>query len=114
MKNSFEDLLVWKKSCQLSVGIYKALENCSDKGLKDQMQRASISIPSNIAEGKERNSTPDFKRFLNFAKGSAGELRTQLYIAAKLKLLKKEIADKLIKEVIEISKMLQSLSDSLK
>ena len=78
------------------------------------MLRASISIPSNIAEGKERNSTPDFKRFLNFSKGSAAELRTQLYIAAKLEIIPKEVSEQLINDVIEVSKMLQELSDSLK
>lgn len=73
---SFEDLDVWKKSCRLSVILYGLLKNCRDYGFRDQMLRASISIPSNIAEGGERNSVPDFQRFIAYAKGSAAELRS--------------------------------------
>ena len=80
MKSSFEELEVWKKSCRLSVRIYNLLRDCRDYGIKDQMLRSSISIPSNIAEGSERKSVPDFQRFITFTQGSAAELRTQLYI----------------------------------
>jgi len=74
MSASFEDLEVWKKSSRLAVKLYKLLKDCRDYGLKDQMLRSSVSIPSNIAEGSERNSIPDFQRFLNIAKGSVAEL----------------------------------------
>jgi len=57
---------------------------CKDFGFKDQICQAAVSIPSNVAEGYERNSPGDFTRFLNIAKGSAGELRTHLYIAREL------------------------------
>jgi len=76
MGASFEDLEVWKKSCRLSVRLYKLLRDCRDYEMKDQMLRASVSIPSNIAEGSERKSIPDFQRFINIAQGSAVELRT--------------------------------------
>ena len=79
MGSSFEDLEVWKKSCRLTVKLYNLLRDCRDYGLKDQMLRSSVSIPSNISEGTERNSIPDFGRFLNIAKGFAAELRTNLY-----------------------------------
>ena len=78
---SFEELEVWKRACQLAVRVYELLKECHDFGLRDQMQRASVSIASNIAEGHERGGK-DFARFLRVALGSAAELRTQAYIAA--------------------------------
>ena len=113
MGASFEELDVWKKSCRLSVSLYGVLKECRDFGLKDQMLRSSVSIPSNIAEGIERNSAPDFRRFINFAKGSAAELRTQTYIAREVKVLSEQDAIKIIDELKSISKMLQALHDSL-
>ena len=77
------------------------------------MQRAAISIPSNIAEGVERDSRQDFVRFLRIAKGSSAELRTQTYIALKLELLTKERSDHFVSETKEISAMLQGLINSL-
>ena len=81
MGSSFEDLEVWKKSCKLSVRLYKLLRDCRDYGMKDQTLRSSVSIPSNIAEGSEKKSISDFQRFINIAQGSAAELRTQIYIS---------------------------------
>ena len=75
---SFESLEVWKRASRLAVRLYQALTNCRDYGLKDQMTRAAVSIPSNIAEGYERGTNKEFLRYLNIAKGSASELRTQL------------------------------------
>lgn len=75
----FEQLDVWKRACRLSRDLYKELKNCRDYGLRDQMIRAAVSIPSNIAEGEERESTAESARFLYFAKGSSGELITQIY-----------------------------------
>jgi len=83
MFRSFEDLDVWKRSCQLTVRIYELLRECRDFGLRNQMQRAAVSIASNIAEGWERGGK-DFVRFLVIARGSAAELRTQCYNACKL------------------------------
>ena len=77
----FEDYEVWKISMRLVVEIYKSLKDCHDYGLRDQMQRAAVSIPSNFSEGYERQSNKEFIRFLYIAKGSCGELRTQLYLA---------------------------------
>lgn len=114
MGASFEDLEVWKKSCKLTVKLYKLLRDCRDYGLKDQMLRSSASIPSNISEGSERNSIPDFRRFLNIAKGSAAELRTQVYISREVKIFSNSDAKELIQELKSISKMLQALHNSLK
>jgi four helix bundle protein len=86
-------------------------------GLKDQMQRSAISIPSNIAEGAERDSDGDFIRFLRISKGSCGELRTQLYISERVqKALEQEPiagSSDMIKETREISAMLQGLIRSI-
>jgi len=85
--SSFEDLDVWKRTCRISVKIYMVLKNCRDYGMKDQMTRAAVSIPSKIVERAERNSRPDFIWFIHIAKGSAAELRTQIYIAHKIGLI---------------------------
>ena len=113
MKGSFEDLEVWKKSCRLSVRLYRLLNDCRDFGLRDQMQRAAISIPSNIAEGSERRSTTDYRRFIRFSQGSAAELRTQVYISREIGALTKPDAAELIQELRSISRMLQALHDSV-
>jgi four helix bundle protein len=78
------------------------------------MLRSSISIPSNIAEGSERKSVPDFRRFINIAQGSAAELRTQIYISKEVKILSEIEAKELVQELKSISRMLQSLHGSLK
>ncbi len=113
MSTSFEDLEVWKKSCDLSIKLYGLLRECRDYGLKDQILRASVSIPSNIAEGRERNSRAEFTRFLNIAKGSAAELRTQVYISEKVGILSSKDAEDIITELKAISRMLQSLIRSI-
>jgi len=110
---SFEDLEVWQRGCRLFVDSFRAFEGCRKYSLKDQIERASLSIPSNIAEGAERGSTKDFARFLNFSKGSCSELRTQLYIARKLALVGKNDFEKLISETKEISAMFQGLRRSV-
>ena len=110
---SFEDLEVWQRGCRLSVAIFETFERCRNFSLKDQIERAALSIPCNIAEGSERGSTRDFAHFLNFSKGSCGELRTQLYIARKLKLLPKSDFENLIAETKEISAMLEGLRRSI-
>ena len=113
MSSSFEDLKVWQRSCDLTIKLYKLLKNWKDYGLKDQILRAAVSIPSNIAEGSERKSVADFSHFLNIAKGSAAELRTQVYIAQQVELLGTDESTKIINELKEISKMLQGLATSL-
>jgi len=113
MGSSFEELEVWKKSCRLSVRLYQLLKDCRDYGIKDQMLRACISIPSNIAEGSERKSIPDFQRFINIAQGSAAELRTQIYIAKEVDIFTNSVAKDLIQELKSISRMLQALHTSL-
>ena len=81
---AFEDLEVWKRSAKLSADIYEMLQELNDYGYKDQITRSGLSIPSNIAEGIERNSDKETLNFLSYAKGSCGELRTPIYIGMKI------------------------------
>jgi four helix bundle protein len=111
---SFEDLAVWKQSCRLSVRIYNELKGCRDFGIKEQITRSALSIPSNIAEGAERNSKQEYIRFIHIAKGSAAELRTQLYIAGEIGLLSKNTVVELVSELKHISATLQSIANTLK
>ncbi|TVR56624.1 MAG: four helix bundle protein [Candidatus Competibacteraceae bacterium] len=111
---SFEDLEVWKRACRVAVRVYEVLRDCRDYGLRDQMTRAAVSIASNIAEGAERASAPDYNRFLHIAKGSAAELRTQLYIAQRIGLIDSTTQTELTQELKEIAAMLQGLTKSLK
>ena len=111
--SSFEELEVWKRACQLAVEIYESLRASREHGLKDQMQRAAVSIASNIAEGSERGGK-DFAHFLRIASGSAAELRTQLYIARKIGIIPNGNFPLLINETKEIAKMLTGLAKSLK
>jgi four helix bundle protein len=110
---SFEDLEVWQRGCRLTVDIFKAFSSCKNFSFKDQIQRAALSIPSNIAEGSERGSGKDFAHFLIIAKGSCGELRTQLYIARKLEFFTKPTFNGLVKESKELSAMLEGLRRSM-
>ena len=111
--HSFEDLDVWKRSAQLAVTICKKLSDCREYGIKDQITRSAVSIPSNIAEGADRDSIREFRRFVNIAKGSAAELRTQIYIAREINLVDEKFTVTTIQELREISAMLHGLSKSL-
>jgi four helix bundle protein len=112
--SSFEDLEVWQRACRLAVCVYEELKNCKDFGLKDQMTRAAVSIASNIAEGAERDTAAEFMRFLHIAKGSAAELRTQVYIACKIGLIQEPIQKELASELKSLSSMIHGLIKSLK
>jgi len=106
---SFEDLQVWQRGKTLAVKVYRAMKESRDFGLKDQMQRAAVSIPSNLAEGCER--TPrDFARFISIAIGSSSELRTQTYIAKDLDLIDSETADAIIDETKQLNRMMRALA----
>jgi four helix bundle protein len=108
---SFEELEVWKRACQVAIQVYEVVRESRDFSFRDQMQRAAVSIPSNIAEGAERCGK-DFVRFLRVARGSAAELRTQCYIAVKVGLLTSDQMNCFVTELKEISKMLTGLARS--
>ena len=113
---SFEDLLVWQKAMDLVVEIYrlaKLLPGDEIYALSNQMKRAAVSIPSNIAEGQERNTTKDFINYLHIAKGSKGELETQLLICVRLQYLTQSQIASAQNLLREIGKMLNALIQSL-
>jgi four helix bundle protein len=105
----FEDLEVWKRSARLSADIYKELRELKDYGFRDQISRSGLSVPSNIAEGMERESDKDCVKFLSYAKGSCGELRTQIYIGMDIGYISADLGRRWIQETREISAMLMGL-----
>jgi len=108
-KLRFEDLEVWKKSAALCSDIYKNAYNFRDINFKGQITRSALSISSNIAEGFERESDRECIRFLFYAKGSCGELRSQIYIGIKIGYIEKQMGFKWIEQATEISYMICSL-----
>ena len=104
-----ENLEVWKRSCRLTVDLYRTLASCKDYGFKDQITRAALSIPSNIAEGYERHSARSCVQFLKIAKGSCGELWTQLLIAREIEYIEDKVCRQMEDEVKVLSKMLYKL-----
>ncbi|TYK65333.1 four helix bundle protein [Colwellia echini] len=105
----FEKLDVWKRSARLASNIYKLMATCKDYGFKDQITRSALSIPSNIAEGMERETSKEEARFLYYAKGSSGELLTQTYIGVDIGYIDKSEGTKIITECKEISAMIAAL-----
>jgi four helix bundle protein len=117
MIHCFEDLKVWQKARALNFKVYQLTSNetfSKDFGLKNQIRNASVSISSNIAEGFERNGNKEFSQFLSIAKGSAGEVRSQLYLAKDLEYIPEENFQTLVDDLTEISKMLNGLIRYLK
>jgi len=110
----FEDLKVWQKSQYLAVLIYHHFRESRDYGFRDQITRASVSISNNIAEGFERNSNSDFKRFLYFSLASNSELRSMLYLAIRLEYLEENVSQEIIEKTNEVSKMLYAFIKSMK
>ncbi len=113
---SYRDLEVWKLSLSLVEDIYKATATfpaSENYGLSQQIRRAAVSIPSNIAEGQFRNSSKEFRQFLAIALGSSAELETQLIIANKVNYLSTEELSGLLNNLEIIMKMVKKLSISL-
>lgn len=116
MIKNYNELLVWQKSIDLVEEIYKLVKLLPQEemyGLSNQMRRAAVSIPSNIAEGQQRTSTKDFVRFLSMARGSKAELQTQCYICVRLNFLTKEQIRPVMDLLAEIGKMINSLINKL-
>ncbi len=114
--NTFEELYCWKKARELTkeiYGIFKGLK-FKDYGLQDQIQRASVSIMSNIAEGFERGTKQEFLNYLFIAKGSAGEVRAQLYVALDAGYLNIETFKYLNGLVLDCSRLLSSFINKVK
>jgi four helix bundle protein len=103
---TFEDLIVWQMGIELVKRVYVLTSSglfSRDFGLRDQIRRASVSIPTNIAEGFERASRKEYLQFLNFAKGSAGEVRSLLFVAFEVGYLQKESYEELRDGVSKLS-----------
>ena len=105
----FEELEVWKRAKRLCVDVYIKLKDLKDFGFKDQITRSSLSVPSNIAEGFERNSQRECINFLSYSKGSCAELRTQIHIGIEIGYIDYAAGNAWLKEAKEISNMLVGL-----
>ena len=113
----FKELIVWQKSINLVTEIYRITEKFPSNeiyGLTSQLRRASVSVPSNIAEGNTRRSKADYLQFLRIARGSCSEIETQIIISKNLRFIDATIFETLSFNIIEISKMINGLINSLK
>jgi len=105
----FEDMELWQDAVKIAADLYLLSENGklkNDWGMKDQLRRAASSISNNIAEGFEYNNNPDFIRFLRYAKGSAGEVRNQLYILKEAGFIETHEYDDFHNRLISLSKQI--------
>ena len=109
----FEDIIAWQKTKDLTLQIYKLFESSRDFGFKDQIQRASVSVMNNIAEGFESKGNKEFSHFLYLAKGSCGEVRSMLILAKELNKISEKDFVILFQQSEEISKILSSLIKTL-
>lgn len=113
----YRDLVVWQKAMDLAVDIHALTGNFPKEelfALTNQLKRASISVPSNIAEGHGRRSTKDYLRFLNISRGSLNELETQLTLALRYGYIDSSLHDQTLEKTAEIGRMLNGLIESLK
>lgn len=111
--NEFEDIIAWQKAKELTILIYKLFKFSKEYSFKDQIQRASVSVMNNIAEGFERKSNKEFKNFLFIAKGSSGEVRSMVYLAKDLGYVSDDDFKAIYNLTVEISKLLSGLIKSL-
>jgi len=109
----FEELEVWQLSRELVLDIYNMFGKHRDFAFRDQIQRAAVSIMNNIAEGFERKTNNEFIRFLYYSKGSAGEVKSMLYLATDLEKINNDDFKKIYNKTSRISKMLFGLITSL-
>lgn len=110
--NNYKELKVWQKSMDLTQLVYeisKSIPKEETYGLKQQILRSATSVPSNIAEGADRNSNKEFRNFLGIANGSLNELNTQLILCEKINYLKNEDLEEIFNLITEISKMIYAL-----
>jgi four helix bundle protein len=117
MAQNYRDLLVWQRAIEPTVCIYKLTRSFPSNelyGLTSQMRRASVSIASNIAEGRGRLNPAEFRQFLGIAQGSTFELKTQLLVARRLGMGKGNTLDESDSLIEEVSKMLASFIEKLR
>ena len=102
--DTFENLEIWQDAIELAARVYELFCECRDFGFRSQIQNAAVSISNNIAEGYERDSNQEFIRFLFIAKGSCGEVRSQTYVARRVRLLSDVDGNSMIREAKRLSK----------
>ena len=115
--HNFEKLKIWQKAMDIAVEVYEIsllLPNDKKFNLIHLIKKCAVSIPSNIAEGSGRNHNKEFVQFLGIANGSTFELITQLILAKRLKLIREEIIQPIINQLVEVSNMNFSLQKTLK
>jgi len=115
--HNFKKLTVWQLAMDVAQAVRQLTGQSPDTeryGLISQMRRAAVSVPSNIAEGAGRSSSPDFRRFLHMALGSAYELETQLLLAGRFGYCQPNLTDSLLAQLSELQKMLNGLRTSLR
>lgn len=113
---SYRDLIAWQKAMDLSAGVYRVTEAFPAReqfGLSNQMRRASVSVPSNLAEGQGRGTTKDYIHFLHVARGSLQELETQLLLAERLNCAAETEVQRLLSLCDEVSRLVSGLMNSL-
>ena len=110
----FEDIIAWQKARELTIAVYRTFRETKDFGFKNQIERASVSIMNNIAEGFDRQTNKEFKQFLYIAKGSCAEVRSMLYLAKDLEKITLDNFNKLYNLSEEISKLLFGFIKSIK
>jgi len=116
VKHNFKKLRIWQESLELVIDTYKMTKSFPTEekfGLISQLNRCSVSIPSNIAEGTSKSSDKHFKTYLENSLGSAFEWETQIIIAYKIKYINKEKFDKYSNRILKIQKMISKFKDSL-
>jgi len=113
---SYRDLEVWKRSMRLAKRIYEVTQKFPTEerfGLTNQLRRAAVSVPSNVAEGHARFGSGEFIRFLSIAMGSVAEIETQILLSHDLGYVREALADELLAELDVIGKMLRGLAKSI-
>jgi four helix bundle protein len=112
----FEDLIAWQKARELTRQVYMITRKepfCKDFSLCNQMQRSSVSIMSNLAEGFERGSSKEFHQFLVIAKASCAELRSQLYVASDIGYITRDMFEQIHSTASEVSRIIGGLKTSI-
>jgi len=110
----FEDIIAWQKGQYLAVEIYSTFGNLKDYGFRDHICRAVVSISNNIAEGFDRDTDAEFVRFLYIASGSCSEVRSMLHLALRLNYIDSKRRDALVRNAIEVSKIIKGFIKSLR
>lgn len=117
MGDTYRDLIAWQKAMTLVTEIYRATMSFPQDelyGLRSQLRRAAVSVPSNIAEGQARFSPGEFRQFLSHARGSLVEVETQLMIAEALGYLRRDESHSLLSRAAELGKILNGLASSIR